>query len=83
MAVLTRDELAQLFRSSETERGPISHTKTELAAAFQAIEDYIAGSRTARPARSVDAQIELAAPGTFTAGQIAALVKHYCRFRGR
>ena len=82
MAILPTTEFARLRNTTEATRGPIDYTKAPLNAAFQAIEDYNVGSRTARPATSVDAAIELATPGVFAARQKDSLIKAWEAFSG-
>ena len=82
MAILTSRELALLRNRSESTRGPIDYTKAPLNAVFQAIEDYMVGSRTVRPATAVDAAIEAVAPGIFSTRQQDSLVTAWRAFRG-
>lgn len=82
MAILTSVELAQLRKQSEAVRVPASHVRGDVDAALQAIEDYFAGSRTVRPANSVDAAIEAAAVGKFTSRQKDELIRVVNRLRG-
>ena len=72
MAVLTSVQLQELRRISEPNRAPIAHTKAQVNAALQAIEDWFEANRAA-----LGAAIEAAAPGIFNITQKRALVKFW------
>lgn len=74
MAILTNDQLGDLRRGTEMDRTPLTHTKTQVNAAFQAIEDRFEAVRA-----SFGTAIETAAPGVFSGPQKIALVKFWLR----
>jgi hypothetical protein len=79
MAALTAEELRAMRNESEPERTPHSHTKAQVNAAFQALEDYYQNTAKA----GFGSAIETAAPGVFTNNQKKKLGKVYFAFRFR
>lgn len=76
MATLTTAQLGEMRRGSETERFPHSHTRAQLNAAFQAVED-----RFQVVSASFGTAIETAAPGVFSGSQKTAIVKFWARLK--
>lgn len=77
MAVLTAEELRGMRNVSEPDRTPHTHTKAQVNAALQAMEDYYQATAKAGFA----AAIENAAPGVFSNNQKKKLGRAYFAFR--
>lgn len=73
MAVLSPSDLATLRQEFAVGR-TVAHTKPQINAVLQAIEDFIEANRVA-----LGTAIEAAAPGVFNAGQKRDLVKFWLR----
>ena len=76
MAILAADDLTTLRAEVAADQGVIAHTKPQINAAFQAIENWYEANRA-----SLGTAIEAAAPGVFTAAQKRRLGKYWLRLK--